>query len=653
MTASWLVGDRYQVYARIGTGGMAEVYLARDDAGEWVALKQLLPHMRSDAMVVRMFVNEGRLTSRVHSPHVVQIREIGTGDTGPFIAMELLLGQTLAELRERAAEQGTWVPAPIALRVLADACRGLDAAHHATDDEGRPLSIVHRDFTPDNLHVSVDGSVRVIDFGIAKAANVNAGTEPGTLKGKFFYLSPEMVFGRDVDKRADVFAAGVMLYEQLCGRRPFTGMTSEEVLRSIANDLPVPPRTIVPSLPEALERVTLTALAKDPQQRYPTLRAFVDALEAAATPATRTELAAYLNAVFPPEQDERRQLIAQVRAEVEAGDGPHVIESAPMDEPGLAEEELAPVEQRAGGALKTVLAALVVVALLGGAGAWWWQSQIPAAERLARAQAVAEKSERISLLAPLARDSDATAEQLEEGGRQLLQAGAPEDAATLLLEALKRRPEDGELQLLLAEAAIAARNAQLAEEALTAAGKRLKRDPRPDALTGELRFLQGDRPGAIEALSSAQKKKDVRATRARLGIMLSQEQRLEEAEKVLSPLARRPVHAQGAAELGFVLHRLGQNADALTTLRRAITADPSLARAHYYLGAVLVERGEVREAEAAYRKADRLEPNEPLAISALCQVLVFQKKRSEVARVKAEMEERFPEESARLLAACE
>ncbi|MBZ4419400.1 protein kinase [Myxococcus sp. RHSTA-1-4] len=312
---------RYRLSARIATGGMAEVYLGRridEDGrrGPAVAVKRLMPHLASDRRVVQMFLNEARITAQVRHPNVVTILELGMEGTEPFIAMELLEGRSFAELRQEAAEHGQRVPLGITLRVLVDACRGLDAAHRAVDEAGRPLRIVHRDFTPDNVHVGVNGAVKVIDFGIAKADALGSGTEPGVLKGKFFYMSPEMIAGRPVDHRADLFAAGVMLYEQLCGRRPFTGLTAEEVLGRIAEGRPKPPTAFDPSVPAALELVCLTALAREPAARFDSLESFIDAIEAiggAAEVATHEQLAAYVDTLFPPDTDSKRQALRRAR----------------------------------------------------------------------------------------------------------------------------------------------------------------------------------------------------------------------------------------------------------------------------------------------------------------------------------------------------
>jgi eukaryotic-like serine/threonine-protein kinase len=317
---SWF--GQYRLTSRIATGGMAEVYLGRHISpdgrfGPLVAVKRLLPHLVKDTQIVRMFLNEARITAQIDHPNVVRVIDLGHEAGEPYICMELLDGFTLAELRRKTAEEGRRLPLGITLRVLSDACRGLDAAHGAKDEEGKPLGLVHRDFTPDNIHVGATGEVKVIDFGVAKTAAWGTGTEPGTLKGKFFYMSPEMILARPVDHRADIFAAGVMLYEELCGRRPFTGKSVDEVVLRIAEGMPKPPRAFDPSVPEALEVICLKALDREAERRFSTLQEFIHAIESVgglATVATREQVGDFLNMVFPPDRDTKRQTLKQARA---------------------------------------------------------------------------------------------------------------------------------------------------------------------------------------------------------------------------------------------------------------------------------------------------------------------------------------------------
>lgn len=343
---------KYRLSSRLATGGMAEVYLGRalnpdgSTTGRSVAVKRLLPHLAGEPQIVRMFLNEARITAQIDHRNVVRILELGSDeDHSPFIVMELLDGHSFAEIRHQAALVPQRVPLGITLRILTEACRGLDAAHRAVDENGRPLCIVHRDFTPENIHVGFDGQVKVIDFGIARAENATSATEPGTLKGKFFYMSPEMIVGRPVDHRADIYAAGVMLYEQLCGRRPFTGQSAEEVVDRIASARLKRPSELDPSVPRPLEEICMMALARNPDQRFGNMDVFIASIEAVgglARIATPEQLSMYVTQLFPVEKDTKRQALMKARAAdpsfvpVKPYAGPTVVMVSDGPEPGSA-----------------------------------------------------------------------------------------------------------------------------------------------------------------------------------------------------------------------------------------------------------------------------------------------------------------------------
>jgi len=698
---------RYRLSARIATGGMAEVYLGRgidDDGrrGPAVAVKRLMPHLASDRRVVQMFLNEARITAQVRHPNVVTIIELGMEGQEPFIAMELLEGRSFAELRQEAAEHGQRVPLGITLRVLVEACRGLDAAHRAVDEAGRPLRIVHRDFTPDNIHVGVNGAVKVIDFGIAKADALGSGTEPGVLKGKFFYMSPEMIAGKPVDHRADLFAAGVMLYEQLCGRRPFTGLSADEVLGRIAEGRPRPPTAFDPSVPAALERVCLTALARDPAARFDSLESFIVAIEAvggAAEIASAEQLAAYVDSLFPPDRDPKRLALRRARladpshgstpppharpilgavevppewpsvsrttnpnAETVAGAVRQAHRSAqPLLAQG-AEPEAPPAATTAapgpGPARRSRRAPLVVGALAVGAviaGAAWFLTRpaLPPAERLAQAERATTPGSKAAALKGLGADERASAEELSRAGALLLEAGAHTQALELAEGFVARFPQDIEAHLLAARAATELRLGKRAERAIEGATSLAPKDLRPSLALAELRERQGDLPGALAALATAHglQPRSAQVT-PRYGLLLSQSGRLDEAATVLSAWTRTNDDAASLAELGFVRFRQQRVDEAASLLKRALRKDARLAVAHYYLGAVLFRQGDTAGAERAYLEADRLSPEDPRALASRCQLHAHTGNTAGVAEAKRALAERFPTRAEALAAEC-
>jgi len=659
---------------------MAEVYLGRalqadGRFGPAVAVKRLLPHLTSDGAIVRMFLNEAEITRQINHPNVVQILDLGHVAAEPFIAMELLEGHSFAELRQTAAQGGRRVPLGVTLRVLTEACRGLDAAHRAVDSRGHELQIVHRDFTPDNIHVSVTGEVKVIDFGIAKSAAVPGGTEPGTLKGKFFYMSPEMIAGHDVDHRADLFAAGVMLYEQLCGRRPFTGLNTEEVLNRITEGKPKRPTEFDPSVPLALELVCLTALSKDPSRRFPSLHEFIAAIEAVGGPAkvaTPEEVAAYVSEVFPAEEDPKRIALRRARLADpstpthspnetavdllpprEESRPPRKVEKPPVPAgpppwrrwADRARQKVFKVE-----VLGPVALGLVVVA---GGIALATRPARTVADRLQVAEKAGTPAQRMRELTALAELPGATEAELRRAGELALQNPDLEGALAVTQAFARRYPKSLEAALQEARACIGLRLGKKADAAIDRAIALAPDDPRPDLLRADLRRLQGDAFGMLDALTSASRKApNDREIAVRRGELLSQAGRLDEASAVLNGVLKHRFHPGAAAELGFVKMRQNQSAEAMRLLRAALNRSPNLAKAHYYLGAALAQQGEASTAEAEYRTADRLAPSDPRPLGALCVLLVQNKRAPEAEGVKKELAERFPEQAPRYIAEC-
>jgi len=273
---------KYRLIAELGHGGMAEVYLAvvQGPAGfnKLCVVKQIRPQLATDPEFLGMFLDEARLAARLSHPNVVQTNEVGQEGDRYFIAMEYLEGQPLNRILHRIGRDGG-LSLPMHLRIIVDMLSGLHHAHELTDFDGTPLNVVHRDVTPHNVFVTYDGQVKVVDFGIAKAMNSSAETRLGVVKGKVAYMAPEQARGERVDRRADIFSAGVMLWEAATGRRLWKGIPDLTVLHRLINgDIPSP-RSVDPDVPEGLEKIVMKALALRREDRYATSTDLATALE--------------------------------------------------------------------------------------------------------------------------------------------------------------------------------------------------------------------------------------------------------------------------------------------------------------------------------------------------------------------------------------
>ncbi|MBL8685370.1 MAG: serine/threonine protein kinase [Myxococcales bacterium] len=276
---------RYEVITEIASGGMATVFLGRalGAAGfaRLVAIKCLHPHVAKDDEFVQMFMDEARLAARIRHPNVVPTQDLENGDDGLFLVMDFVDGEGLLGLLRGVFKDRKRVPVPIALRIALDVCAGLHAAHELTGQSGEPLRLVHRDVSPHNILVGVDGISRITDFGIARAEERLSVTRDGQIKGKIAYMAPEQTSGVPVDRRADLWSLGVVLWECLAGRRLFFGQNDGEVLRNLLVH-PIPRlKELVPEIPEALDAAVMKALARDPDERYATASQMAESIEEA------------------------------------------------------------------------------------------------------------------------------------------------------------------------------------------------------------------------------------------------------------------------------------------------------------------------------------------------------------------------------------
>ena len=335
--------DRYELVAEIASGGMATVFLARlSGVGgfqRFVAIKRLHPHLANENEFVQMFLDEARLAAGIHHPNVVPILEVGASDRGYYIVMEYVEGNTLAHLLARAATAGVAMPASIALRVVIDMLAGLHGAHELKDSQGNSAELVHRDVSPQNVLVGMDGISRITDFGVARAASRLSGTGAGELKGKISYMAPEQTSGLPLDRRADVFASGIVLWEVLSGRRLFKAPNDAATITRILKE-PIPsPRQYNPVVSDEVAAVCLRALERDPNRRFGSAAQFGDALEraAAASPrlhvATPRETAAYVSGVIGKDMEQQREAVRVWLARSDSGPS-STVSSAAMSLPG-------------------------------------------------------------------------------------------------------------------------------------------------------------------------------------------------------------------------------------------------------------------------------------------------------------------------------
>lgn len=270
--------QRYRVIEKIASGGMAEVFRA-ESAGlegfkKTVAIKRVLPHLSEKKQFIGMFLDEARLSAHLSHSNCVQVFDIGVGDDTYFIVMEYVDGADLKGVIEHQKRLGRKIPVEEACLICVRICEGLAYAHDARDAKGHHLHIVHRDMSPPNVLITRHGEVKIVDFGLAKANSQLEKSEPGIIKGKFSYLSPEAALGQAVDGRTDIFAVGIILWELLAGRRLFMGESDLDTVRQVQAAAVPSIRQFNPRVTPDIERVLARALTQDPGERYQTAREF-------------------------------------------------------------------------------------------------------------------------------------------------------------------------------------------------------------------------------------------------------------------------------------------------------------------------------------------------------------------------------------------
>jgi serine/threonine protein kinase len=327
----------YQLIDRVAIGGMAEVFKAKRTGVEGfekvVALKRILPHLSENKEFLDMFVDEAKMVAGLAHPNIVQIFDLGRIEKSYYIAMEYVHGRDLRTIMRRAREKGLRMPLDLSLRVVGQVCAALEYAHRKKDERGQPMQIVHRDVSPQNILISFEGEVKLVDFGIAKAATKASNTDRGALRGKLLYMSPEQAWGRPIDRRSDVFSLGIVLYEMVTETKPFVGAGNEvSILELVRQCVITPAREINPRVPEALDRVIMKALAREPGERYQDAGQMQRGLERFLRdrpPVSARDLARFLELLF--DRDEREDAASDRTPGHEPGGRDHTPDPMSLD----------------------------------------------------------------------------------------------------------------------------------------------------------------------------------------------------------------------------------------------------------------------------------------------------------------------------------
>jgi serine/threonine-protein kinase len=307
---------RYAIFDEIASGGMATVHLARFAGplgfSRVVAAKRLHPHLLDDDEFKRMFLDEARLAARIRHPNVVPTLDVVVNAREIILVMEYVHGESLLALHRAARERGTPVPLPIAAAVLLSMLHGLDAAHEARSETGEPLHIVHRDVSPHNVLVGLDGAVRLLDFGVSKAIQARPDTRPGTLKGKFSYMAPEVLRGETITLHADIFSAAVVFWELVTGKKLFGGANEHErMLKILAGNYPAPSQ-VVDGLPPAVDLIVMKALHPDVVLRYQTAAEMALDIETHLATASQRVVGEWVRDLAAPTLERRAELLHQI-----------------------------------------------------------------------------------------------------------------------------------------------------------------------------------------------------------------------------------------------------------------------------------------------------------------------------------------------------
>lgn len=498
---------KYLLLEKLATGGMAQLYRAKiigvEGFEKFIAIKQILPHLAHEDELITSFIDEAKLAALLNHQNVVQIYDFGSMENSYFITMEFLHGKDLRAVNAKAREKAAPVSLENALYMISKVCAGLDYAHNLKDFQGKSLNIIHRDISPQNVFLTYQGDVKIVDFGIAKAASQSTITQVGMIKGKVAYMSPEQAAGKVIDHRSDIFASGILLYELVAGGRMFKGDDTLQILSKVREAEFTPLGTLKGGLPDKLYDIVAKALAKEPEDRYQSCADMQADIEECIfrlnlRPSGRS-LAEYLKLLFAEEIEVEEKRMADTADAGAASDRAREAESErrfvdtpPAQEPPVPKTEPAPpakaapearpaTDEPGKGGKKGILAAvagIAALALIGGGYLLMGKGKgpadttppAPAVQAPAPAAPKAPPAAAASPATPAAPSPASEAEALVRKAEGVVESN-PSEAKTILQQAIAKDPRSVQAHFQLGHAYVKTKEYPKALEAYSKAGE--------------------------------------------------------------------------------------------------------------------------------------------------------------------------------------